>query len=95
MGAASAETKKGDAERGVQGALRIEAKVPPRCGADCLVTARAQDAMRLLDAQVCRHSELVEAVATLVRSILGRAFRGELVLQDPNDERGDARAAER
>jgi type I restriction enzyme S subunit len=58
-----------------------------------VVTARAQDALRLLDAHAGRHSEIEAAVATLDRTTIAKAFRGELVRQDPNDEPAEAMLA--
>ena len=51
-----------------------------------LVTARAQDALTLLDTQARRHAALLATGAMLDRAVLAKAFHGELVPQDPSDE---------
>ncbi|HLK35924.1 MAG TPA: restriction endonuclease subunit S, partial [Polyangiaceae bacterium] len=51
-----------------------------------LLRARLTDALAAVDAQLSRIGELEQRQAHLQQSVLAKAFRGELVPQDPNDE---------
>lgn len=61
-----------------------------------IVAERAREALSRLNASELHHQRLLASLGALDRSILAKAFRGELVPQDPNDEPADvmlARAA--
>ena len=46
--------------------------------------------LNTVSSQAARHAQLQQQVVTLNQSILAKAFRGELVPQDPSDEPASA-----
>lgn len=64
---------------------RTAIPVPPRVEAECLLELVDQ-AFEVIDSVADRSSALGGIHQTLNQSILAKAFRGELVPQDPNDE---------
>ncbi len=50
------------------------------------VVARARDMLRVVERLDTTHVAASASLKTLVRSVLGKAFRGDLVPQDPSDE---------
>lgn len=54
------------------------------------IVARLNDAARIIGILRDRQKDAIEGLSTLNRSILAKAFRGELVPQDPNDEPASA-----
>lgn len=59
--------------------------LPPPCE-QAEIIRRSQDLLRVADEIEVRHAKGRDSVATLTPSVLAKAFRGELVPQDPNDE---------
>lgn len=51
-----------------------------------LVAVRASEALARLDQHAGRHDDIVKSLTTLERAMLAKAFRGELVPQDPSEE---------
>jgi len=57
------------------------------CAARLEVVRQVQEQKRLADAVEARVAQASERVEQLRQALLAKAFRGELVPQDPNDER--------
>jgi type I restriction enzyme S subunit len=58
----------------------------PPCEEQSLIVARVQKALRFNEGVAAVVSDNTDAANNLDRSVLARAFRGELVPQDPSDE---------
>ena len=58
-----------------------------------LVAERAREALARLEATALYNQEILASLGSLDRAILAKAFRGELVPQDPSDEPADVMLA--
>lgn len=70
------------------------AVLPICCAAEQTILAtRLGQVLNTLDAFVANHTSTVTQLMELERSVLAKAFRGELVPQDPNDEPAESMLA--